>query len=66
MKKQNNIAVREAAEKQHLYLWEVATIMGISYSGFMQKIRTEWSDEEQQRVIKLIEEYARREEEHNG
>ena len=59
MTKKNNIAVRNAADNNHLYLWEVAAIMGISYSGFMQKMRAEWSKEEQQRVINLIEEYAK-------
>lgn len=52
--KKNNIPVREAAEKKHIYLWEVAALMGISYSGFMQKMRFEWPEEEQKRVIDLI------------
>lgn len=59
MKTKFNIAIREAAERNHLYLWQVAAIMEVSYSGFMQKMRSEWSKEEQQRVINLIEEYAK-------
>lgn len=54
----HNIAVRNAAEKHHKYLWEVAALMGISYSGFMQKMRFEWSEEEQKRVVQLIENAA--------
>ncbi len=55
MKTKFNIAVRETAEKKNMYLWQVAALMGISYSGFMQKMRYEWSQAEQERVIKLIE-----------
>ena len=56
--RKHNIPVRESAERHHLYLWEVASLMGISYSGFMQKMRYEWTAEEQQEVINLIEEYV--------
>ena len=59
MRKVFNIAVREAAEKNHLYLWQVAAIMGISYSGFMQKMRFEWSKEEQLAVIQKINDFAK-------
>lgn len=58
MKKQFNIAIRKAAEKNHLYLWEVANLLGLSYSGFLSKMRHEWTPEEQQKTIKLIEDYA--------
>lgn len=57
--KKRNMAVREAAERNHLFLWEVAALMKISYSGFVIKMRSEWSKEEQNRVIRLIEEYAK-------
>lgn len=56
----HNIPVRNAAEKNNLYLYEVADIMGLSYSAFMQRIRKEWSEDEQQRVIRLIEGYVSR------
>ena len=59
MRKKFNVAVREAAEQNHLFLWEVAALMGISYSGFMQKMRTEWSEEEQQTVIQLIRNHVK-------
>ena len=60
MKPKFNIQVREVAEKYRLYLWEVAQIMGISYSGLMQKMRHEWTPEEQQSVIQMIEEYVKK------
>ena len=53
-----NIPVREAAEKNGKFLWEVADLMGLSYSAFMQRMRKEWPPEEQRRVIQLIEQYA--------
>lgn len=59
MKAKANAPVREAAERNHLYLWQVAAIMGISYSGFMQKMRFEWSDEEQRSVIQKIKDFAK-------
>lgn len=66
MKTKFNYHIREAAEKNHLYLWQVAAIMGISYSGFMQKMRCEWSEEEQLAVVKLIEDYAAKKVNGNG
>ena len=54
-----NIPVRQAAEENHLFLWEVANLMGISYSNFMQKMRQEWTEEEQREVIRIIENYKR-------
>jgi hypothetical protein len=60
MKPKFNIQVREVAEKYRLYLWEVAQIMGISYSGLMQKMRHDWTPEEQQSVIQMIEEYVKK------
>ena len=60
MKKKSNIPVRDAAEKRNMFLWQVANLMGISYSGFMQKMRTEWTQEEQERVIDLIEQHAQK------
>lgn len=57
--KKRNMAVREAAERNHLFLWEVADLMGISYSQLMYRMRKEWPEEEQSRVIRLIEEYAK-------
>lgn len=59
MRKKCNELIRKTAGKYHLFLWEVAELMGISYSGFLNRMRYEWSTEEQERVIRLIEEYAK-------
>lgn len=59
MNKKNNIAVRETADRNHLFVYQIAQIMGISESALVKKMRTEWPEEEQQRVIKLIEDYIK-------
>jgi hypothetical protein len=61
MKKKCNVQVREEADRAGLYLWEVASLMNLSYSGFMQRMRSEWTPEEQQAVIKLIRERTKKE-----
>lgn len=59
MKPKFNIAVREAADKHGLYMYQIAQIMGISESALVKKMRFEWSKEEQQSVIQKINEYAK-------
>ena len=59
MKPKFNIAVREAADKHGLFMYQIAQIMGISESALVKKMRSEWSDEEQQAVIQLIEKHAK-------
>lgn len=54
-----NIPVRDCSRVHDVPLWRVADLMGISYSTLMQRIRHEWTKEEQERVIGLIEEYAK-------
>ena len=60
MRKKCNVLVRNEASKAGLYLWEVANIMNLSYSALMQKMRYEWTPEEQKAVIKLIREQEMR------
>lgn len=55
MKTKFNLAVRQAAEKHNLFMYQIAQIMGTSESTLVKKMRHEWSQEEQERVIKLIE-----------
>ena len=58
MKRKNNIAVRDTADRYGLFVYQIAQIMGISESALVKKMRVEWSEEEQQRVISMIEKYA--------
>lgn len=59
MKKKFNIAVREAAYKHGLYVYQIAQIMGISESSLVKKMRTEWTEEEQLAVIQKINDFAK-------
>lgn len=57
MKKKNNEAIREAARKKHLFLWEVAMMLGISDQTLCRKMRVELPEDEQKKIIALIEAY---------
>lgn len=59
MIKKCNVAVRDTAQKNNVPLWMVADLMHISESQLMKRIRFEWPEEEQQRVIELINEYVK-------
>lgn len=59
MKPKFNIAVREAADRHGLFMYQIARIMGISESTLVKKMRSEWSEEEQQAVIQKINDYVK-------
>lgn len=59
MKNKFNVAVREAADKHGLYMYQIAQIMGISESALVKKMRFEWSKEEQQSVIQKIKDFVK-------
>lgn len=58
MKPKFNLAVRQTADKHNLYMYQIAQIMNISESTLVKKMRHEWTPEEQQSVIQMIEEYV--------
>ena len=60
MKLKYNVNVREAADKHGLYMYQIAQIMNISESTLVKKMRHEWTPEEQQSVIQMIEEYVKK------
>ena len=57
--KKKNIPIRNAVDHHGLFMYQLTQIMGISESALVKKMRIEWSEEEQKRVINLIEEYAK-------
>ncbi len=61
MNNKKNNAIRKCARINDTPLYKVAELMGISESQFMKRMRNEWSDEEQSRICRLIEDYARNE-----
>ena len=51
----NNTRVRIKMLESGVKQWEVASMLGISESAFSRKLRTELSEEEQDRIVNLIE-----------
>ena len=53
-----NGIVREAALRNGILLWEVADALGMSDGTFSRKLRKEFSQEETQKVLSIIERLA--------
>lgn len=53
-----NVQVREAAAKCGVKLWQVAEALGISDATFSRHIRREFSPEEREKILGLIEKIA--------
>lgn len=58
MKTIANTAIREAAKKSGVCLWQVAEAIGISDASFSRKLRRELPDAERERVMGAIEKLA--------
>lgn len=54
-----NKAIREAAKEHGVKLWEIAEALGINDGNLSRKLRRELPDDEQERIISVIEEIAR-------
>lgn len=55
-KRIRNLKVRTALKKKSLYLYDLATLMGVSEPTITRMMRTELPEEEQKRIVCLIEE----------
>lgn len=53
-----NIRVRQAAGAHCIKLWEVAAAVGMADSNFSRKLRSELPEEEQNNLVRIIEEIA--------
>lgn len=60
--KQKNIAIREALKRNGLFLWNLEDLLGVSCMTITRMMRHELSQDEQKRIIKLIEKEAKRHE----
>ena len=56
-----NIAIRLALLKSGMRHYELASIMGISESTLGRKLREELPEDEQERIVALIEEESKNE-----
>ena len=50
-----NEKIREALSQNRMYAYELATLLGISEATFGRMMRKELPDEEQKRIVELIE-----------
>ena len=56
---QNNMRIREAAKTHGVYLWQVAEVYGCNDGNFSRKLRRELPEEEQRKIIGIIEALAK-------
>lgn len=54
-----NVKIREAAKQAGVYLWEVAERWGCNDGNFSRKLRRELPEDEQEKILAIIEEVAR-------
>ena len=55
----SNTKVREAALHSGVRLWEIAHALGMTDGNFSRKLRLELPDEEQKRILGIIDEIRR-------
>lgn len=54
----NNSNLREYARRNGVFLWELASRCGVNDGNFSRKLRQELPQEEQQRLMALVDEIA--------
>ena len=58
----NNQNVRNHAKKQGVRLWQIAAELGINDGNFSRKLRVELPENEQERIIAIIDRLAAQQE----
>lgn len=53
-----NKDIREEAARSRVYLWEIASALGITDSHFSRKLRREMSEEQKARIRAIIRRIA--------
>ena len=54
--KMKNVEIKEYAKAHGILLWRIADRLGITDSYFSKKLRYEFSAEEKQRIVRIIDE----------
>lgn len=54
-----NVKIREEAKRAGVYLWEVAERWGCNDGNFSRKLRRELPEDEQKKIMAIIDELAR-------
>lgn len=55
----SNINIRMEATKRSVRLWQIAERLGISDANFSRKLRRELPDEEQSKILAIIDTIAK-------
>lgn len=56
-----NDVIRNAAKVKGIRLWQIAEKLGVNDGNFSRKLRRELPEEEQRRILGIIEELSERE-----
>ena len=59
MKPNTNLKIREAACNADVRLWEIAERIGLNDGNFSRKLRKELPEEEQHKILQIIDELVR-------
>lgn len=54
-----NAKIREAAARAGVRLWQIAARLNINDGNFSRKLRVELPDDEQKRILEIIEELSK-------
>ena len=54
-----NQKIREAAAKSGVRLWQIAAQLNLNDGNFSRKLRVELPDDEQKRILEIIEELSK-------
>ena len=58
--KVSNFEIRKHAKEKGVYFWEVAEFLGISEPTMTRKMRRELDEVEKQKILKVIDELAKK------
>lgn len=54
-----NIKIREKARSNGVRLWQIADALGIQESAFSKKLRKELSEEDQEKIMSIIDDLSK-------
>ena len=54
-----NMKIREKARNSGVHLWQIADALGMQESLFSKKLRKELTEEEQEKILSIIDDLAK-------
>lgn len=58
----SNSIIREYAKSKGVFLWQIAERVGVNDGNFSRKLRNEFSKEDAQKILSIIDDIAAEEE----